>query len=149
MSGKSIVLAVALLAAAGSGVAGVLQGAEGGEARGALAPEPMEFATAADSLAKGKQVYETICFACHTMESPATLAPPMTHVARHMRQAFTDRDSAIAHIVDFIRNPSAERSKMPARVRERYGLMAPLQLPEDQLRAVAAYVWSLPDPAPH
>lgn len=97
----------------------------------------------------GKRTFETMCIACHTMDSPPTLAPPMTHVARHYRRAFEDEAEAIEHIVNFIRNPSHEASKMPERARERFGLMPALHLPEDQLRAVAAYVWSLPEPAPH
>ncbi|MBK8647585.1 MAG: hypothetical protein IPN16_13775 [Gemmatimonadetes bacterium] len=32
---------------------------------------------------------------------------------------------------------------MPAMAIERFGLMAPLPLPDEQLRAAAAYVWSL------
>jgi mono/diheme cytochrome c family protein len=148
MHGKTMVLLATLLIITGTGVAKAFHDAGPGEAR--IATELRSRIPAADDpLALGKQVYETLCIACHTMESPATLAPPMTHVARHIRQAFTDADSAVAHIVEFVRRPSEERSKMPARVRERYGLMAPLDLPEAQLRAVAAYIWSLPDPAPH
>jgi len=131
-----------LLLLAGSGTAAA-------QGRAAPAPRPGAAEPSAALLAEGKQVYESVCTGCHSMESPATLAPPMTHVAKHYRQAFSERDSAVAHIITFVRNPAAERSKMPAHVQERFGLMPALPLPDEQLRAVATYIWSLPDPAAH
>lgn len=110
---------------------------------------PANAQTAENRLALGEQVYKTLCSACHTMDAPPTLAPPMTHVARHYRQAFTNADSAIASIMDFVRKPSAEKSKMPQRAIQRFGLMPALNIPEDRLHAVAEYVWSLPEPAGH
>lgn len=125
--------------------------ASGGRAaaQGRATTPPSGAEASAALLAQGKQVYERVCVGCHTMESPATLAPPLTHVAKHYRQAFTERDSAVAHIVAFVRNPAADRSKMPAHAVERFGLMPAQPLADEQLRAVATYIWSLPDPAAH
>jgi mono/diheme cytochrome c family protein len=100
-------------------------------------------------LALGERVFESLCTACHTLEPPYQVAPPMTHIARHYRQAFADRDSAAAHLAAFVRAPSAERSKMPPHAIERFGLMPPVALADAELDAVALYVLSLPEPAPH
>lgn len=119
-------------------------------AAGAVVAQAKAQETPEELLRRGEQVFQTVCSACHSMDAPYKAAPPMTHVAKHYRDEFTNGDSAIAHIVSFLQNPSPERSKMPPRAIERFGLM-PSQghLSEDQLRAVATYVWSLPNPAPH
>lgn len=106
--------------------------------------------TSADSalLAQGKQLVTTLCAACHSEQPPAKLAPPLAHVSRRYRmQHQGDRDKALERIVAWIKAPAKERSLMPAAAIERFGLMAPLPLPDDQLRAAAAYLWSLSDGA--
>jgi mono/diheme cytochrome c family protein len=98
------------------------------------------------TLAEGKRVYDAVCATCHTVVPPATLAPPMSHVVRHYRQALPNDEVVVARITEFVRTPSAERSLMPAHARERFGLMPAQQLSDNQLRAVAAYVMTLADP---
>jgi cytochrome c len=97
-------------------------------------------------LALGEQLFQRVCSACHSLEAPPRSAPPMTHVARHYRQAFADPADGVARIVEFVRAPSAEKSVLPAQARERWGLMPPLPLPDAELEAVARYVWQLPAP---
>jgi cytochrome c len=97
-------------------------------------------------LALGEQVFQRVCSACHSLEAPPRAAPPMTHVARHYRQAFADPADGVTRMVEFLRAPSAEESVLPAHARERWGLMPPQPLPEAELAAVARYVWQLPEP---
>jgi cytochrome c len=130
-----------LLAACGA------PGTHGGPAQAEPAAARADDAAPAAQLALGEQVFDRLCSACHTMEAPPGAAPPMTHVARHYREAFADRNEGVEHMAAFIRAPSTERSVLPARARERWGLMPPLILPEAELRAVAEYVWQLPAPA--
>ena len=118
-------LAVALLS--GSSAAG----AQGSSADTAL-------------IAQGKQLVTTVCAACHTEQPPPKLAPPLAHVSRRYRMQHNgDREKALARIVAWIKAPAKDKSLMPAMAIERFGLMAPLPLPDEQLRAAAAYVWSL------
>ena len=109
-------------------------------------------ATTADSarLAQGKQLVSTVCAACHTEQPPPKLAPPLAHVSNRYRMQFDgDRDKALERIVAWIKAPAKEKSMMPPMAIERFGLMAPLPLPDDQLRAAAAYVWSLSEGQQH
>lgn len=98
----------------------------------------------ASQLAQGKQLVSTVCVACHTEQPPPKLAPPLAHVSRRYRMMHQgDREKALARIVAWIKAPAKEKSLMPAMAIERFGLMAPLPLPDSQLQAAAAYVWSL------
>lgn len=102
--------------------------------------------TAPDSavLAQGKQLVTTVCAACHTEQPPAKLAPPLAHVShRYRTQLKGDRDATLDRIVAWIKAPAKDRSLMPPMAIERFGLMAPLPLPDEQLHAAAAYLWSL------
>ncbi|MBX3174047.1 MAG: c-type cytochrome [Gemmatimonadaceae bacterium] len=93
----------------------------------------------------GKATFEVLCASCHSVSPPAKTAPPMTHVIRHYRQAFATDSAGIEAIVRWVQAPAAEHSKMPAHAIERFGLMPAFPLPEEQLRAVARYVWTLTD----
>lgn len=94
-------------------------------------------------LRKGKEIVSTICAACHTEQPPPKLAPPLAHVSQRYRMMVGDRDKAIARITAWIKEPSKDRSLMPPMAIERFGLMAPLPLPDDQRLAAATYLWSL------
>jgi cytochrome c len=98
-------------------------------------------------LAKGRAIVGTICAACHTEQPPPKTAPPLSHVARRYRMMTSDSAAALARITAWIAAPAKDRSLMPSMAIDRFGLMAPLPLPEDQRRAAAAYVLSLADSA--
>jgi hypothetical protein len=95
----------------------------------------------------GQQVVEQICSQCHSMDPPPLAAPPLTHLARHLRESFGTVDEAVAHVVAYAPAPDQERSILPARAVERFGLMPPQPLPEPLLDAAARYIWSLADDA--
>ena len=113
---------------------------------GGESPAPT-FGAVSDDLAfaEGKQAFEEICAECHTLDPPPSMAPPMRMVSMHLRDAFTEEQEGIEHILSYVPNPDPERSILPAHAVERFGLMAPLPLPEATLEAVARYVWSLSD----
>lgn len=95
----------------------------------------------------GELTFRVVCATCHTLNPPYEKAPPMTHIARHYRQAFATEAEGVEAIVQWVMKPDAARSKMPAHAIERFGLMPAFPLPEAQLREVATYVWSLGAPA--
>lgn len=104
-------------------------------------------AAAQDSTPPGELTFRVVCAACHTLNPPYEKAPPMTHIARHYRQAFATEAEGVEAIVQWVLKPDAARSKMPAHAIERFGLMPAFPLPEAQVREVATYVWSLGAPA--
>lgn len=91
----------------------------------------------------GKTTFETICAACHSINPPHKLAPPMSHVARYYKRAFTNEAEFTEAVVRWVREPDRERSKMPAHVFDNFAIMPAFPLPEPQLREVAKYIWTL------
>ncbi len=105
---------------------------------GATAPREVP-----EDLQEGERIFKETCSVCHTMDPPPNLAPPMSHVARHLRQEFDDEDAAVAHVVGYLPAPARERSILPDMPHERFGLMPPQPLPTELLEAVGRYVWFL------
>lgn len=100
-------------------------------------------ATVQATVPDGKTTFETVCSTCHTLEAPPNKAPPMTHVARRYRMMFKTEAEGVEAITAWIADPDTSRSRMPAMAIQRFGVMAPLPLPEAQRREVARYVWRL------
>lgn len=103
---------------------------------------------AQDALPSGKTTFDVVCAACHSIDPPHKLAPPMSHVARYYKRAFPTEEQFVEAMVQWVIKPEKERSKMPAHVIENFGLMAAFPLPEPQLREVAKYVWTIAAPEP-
>lgn len=100
-----------------------------------------------EEIARGEQVYELVCSACHTLDPPPDSAPPMRHVVRHLRRDLTTFEAFSEHVQSYVPAPDAERSMLPPMAIERFGVMAPLPLADDVLHSAAAYLWSLSTPA--
>jgi mono/diheme cytochrome c family protein len=101
----------------------------------------------AQEAVSGELTFRVVCAACHTLTPPYEKAPPMVNISRHYREAFTSEAEGVEAIVQWVLNPDAARSKMPAHAIERFGVMPAFPLPEAQLRDVAKYVWALGAPA--
>lgn len=97
---------------------------------------------------EGEQIFQLVCAMCHSVNPPAKVAPPMSHASAYYVRRYENADSAVAALVRFLKEPSAERSAMPAMAVERFGLM-PSQghLSDAQLAAAARYVLQLADTA--
>lgn len=98
---------------------------------------------AAQEPADGKATFETTCVACHTLEPPVKLAPPMMMIARHYRQRFANDSAGIAALAEWVLAPDSSRSVLPAHAIARFGLMPRPAVDSIQARAVARYVWEL------
>lgn len=103
---------------------------------------------AQDAVPAGKATFDVVCASCHSIDPPHKLAPPMRHVARYYRRHFATEETFVDAVVQWVTRPDSARSRMPAHVIERFGLMAAFPLPEPQLREVARYVWTLGDQEP-
>lgn len=102
-----------------------------------------------EEIARGQQVYELICAGCHTLDPPPDSAPPMRHVARHLRQDLDTFEAFAEHVRSYVPAPDAEHSRLPAMAIERFGLMDALPLTDDVLNSAAAYLWSLTESEGH
>ncbi len=104
--------------------------------------------SAAD-LERGKELFERYCVSCHSTTRPKDrskmVAPAISGVMFHIKERFKNRDEAVAFIVDYVRHPSRDKALCPS-VR-RFGVMPALNLPEDELRAIAEYLWETYPPA--
>lgn len=145
----SILISMSVLLAAAS--AAVLHDPAPASASTTLVrPDPTQESIPGDDtllLARGKAIVGTVCAACHTEQPPPKLAPPLSHVARRYRMMTSDSAAALQRMTAWIAAPSKDRSLMPGMAIDRFGLMAPLPIPEDQRRAAATYVLSLADSA--
>ncbi len=92
-------------------------------------------------------VYEKSCKVCHPMRPPAGQGPPILGLATHYREAFSDKDKAIAHMVDFMKHPDVSKSKVEARAIKRFGLMPAMPNSEKELKLVAEWLWDQYDPS--
>lgn len=129
--------------------------ARGGPGIAATAQEPVRAAALVAAglaspdtlLARGREIVRTVCAACHTEQPPPKLAPPLSHVAHRYRMSAGTSEEARTRMTAWIAAPAKDKSLMPAMAIERFGLMAPLPLPEEMRRAAATYVLSLADSA--
>jgi len=116
-----------------------------------LVPTLIIFGIAADKgqtdqqLDQGKAVFDKSCSLCHSYGPPPKIAPPMVGISQHYHDNFTNAETekAIAHMVDFIKNPSKEKSMLLPIGLEKWGLMPAMNLPDEDLRAVAYWTWQV------
>lgn len=82
----------------------------------------------------------TYCLACHGdgIAGQARLAPPFIMVKMHYQSL--EKEAFIKTVSSWIKTPDAQKSKMPGAVR-RFGVMPALPLPDDQVAAIANYVY--------
>lgn len=94
-------------------------------------------------ISQGKQLITTNCYSCHSTDAPlegGRLAPPMEAVKSHYLDEATTVEAFTADLVRFVHKPSPAYSKMPG-ARKRFGLMPALPLPEEELQAIAAFIY--------
>ena len=94
----------------------------------------------------GEQLYKRYCKRCHSMEPPPKFGPPIKGLAMHYREAFSDKKTAIEHMVSFMQKPDPARSKCRPEAIERFGLMPAMNIAEEKLRIVSEWVWEQYDP---
>ncbi|EDY80781.1 Cytochrome c subfamily, putative [Verrucomicrobiia bacterium DG1235] len=91
----------------------------------------------------GKTKFEQICIACHQYERSGTmLAPPAFAIQTHYKDAYGSDETAFRQaIVNWAKAPDASKTLMPGAI-ARFKIMPPLPLPDEDLDAIAAYLYS-------
>ena len=95
---------------------------------------------------KGEQLYTRYCKSCHAMGPPPKIAPPIKGLAMHYREAFSEKEAAVEHMVMFMQKPDPALSKCRPEAIERFGLMPAMNVSEEKLRAVSEWLWDQFDP---
>jgi mono/diheme cytochrome c family protein len=96
----------------------------------------------AAQLATGLKLLETNCYSCHSPSADMgnRVAPPMEAVKRHYLDEDTTEAEFTQAVVAFLQNPTIANTKMHGAVK-RFGVMPQMNFPEDQLQAIAAYMY--------
>jgi Protein of unknown function (DUF3365)./Cytochrome c. len=105
--------------------------------------EPGQVVQLATSSEEGKKLMETKCYLCHNPsvgEHDQRIGPPMVAVKAHYLDAYQDRESFVAAIMEFVKSPSEDKTMMRGAVR-RFGLMPTQQFPEEEIRKIAEYLY--------
>jgi len=75
----------------------------------------------------GEALFDAKCSACHVKTRPQDrsklVAPPIMGVMNHVKMNYNNKDDAMKFMIDYVLNPSKEKSIcMPQKI-ERFGLM--------------------------
>lgn len=91
---------------------------------------------------RGAELLPIHCEACHHPSSAMDqrLAPPMIAVKEHYLDEGSRLEDFQAELTRFVQQPAAEYAKMTGAIR-RFGLMPALPLPEEDLAAIATYLY--------
>lgn len=99
-----------------------------------------------DILKQGKRHYNLYCTACHladisnaSSEPTNMLAPPSFAVAHHYQVRHQELEQRIHAIQKYVSNPTEADALMPGAI-SRFGPMIKINLPEEQVQAIAVYL---------
>ncbi len=88
------------------------------------------FATLTSTVSANEEAeksFDTKCAVCHSKTRPAdpskVSAPALMGVMRHVKMHYPDKTSAVTFMVDYVLNPSKEKSICKPQKIERFGLM--------------------------
>ncbi len=100
-------------------------------------------------LDKAEQLLNTTCYVCHspTAGENARIAPPMEAIKRRYQMAYSSEENFVEAITSFTVDPSEEASLMRGAV-DKFGVMPVQNFKEEDMRAVAKYIYQndLPQP---
>lgn len=89
----------------------------------------------------GKDRFKAVCMACHKLDmGPQMVAPPIFGVRDHYLRVHPGKAEFVQAVVDWVQSPDNSKSLMPGAVR-RFNLMPPLPLPEEELQAIASFLY--------
>jgi mono/diheme cytochrome c family protein len=95
-----------------------------------------------EQLALGFQLIESNCFTCHSPDADMQqrIAPPMVAVKRHYVDPTVSEAEFTEALQQFVLHPDTSYSKMPGAI-DRFGLMPKMDFSEEQLGAIAYYIY--------
>lgn len=96
----------------------------------------------------GKILIEQNCYSCHNpeMTGQERLAPPIQMVKMHYMRDFESKDAFVDAIAEWVSEPNEDKSIMPGAL-NRFGLMPPYSISDDEVRLIADYLYETDLPA--
>lgn len=96
---------------------------------------------------KGYDLMTQKCLFCHFQKpDPAKMdqmiAPPMLRVQDHYKPAYPIKEDFVAAIIDFLNDPSEEKTLMPGAVKK-FNLMPKLSYPEEELQLIVEALYGM------
>ena len=90
----------------------------------------------------GQVLIEQHCYSCHApqMNGQDRLAPPIQMVKMHYTREYSSKKAFVNAIARWVENPSEEKSIMPGAI-NRFGLMTPYPIEEEDVRLIADYLY--------
>ena len=90
---------------------------------------------------------EQKCFICHIgkpdpSRKASMLAPPMMRVQAHYKPSFSDRESFVKAVSNFVLNPTEEAALMPGAIRK-FNLMTNLNYDKQEVEKIAALLFDM------
>lgn len=96
---------------------------------------------------KGLELMTQKCLFCHFQKpDPAKMdqmiAPPMLRVQEHYKPAYPNKEDFVAAIIDYLNDPSEDKTLMPGAVKK-FKLMPKLFYPEEELQLIVAAFYDM------
>ncbi len=92
----------------------------------------------------GEALFNTNCAACHGaaggMDTGKRLAPPVIAIKKHYIGTYSDKDSFVDAIVNWVEQPEESQSMMRGAIKK-FKIMPKLNVPAEDVEKIAAYIF--------
>jgi len=93
---------------------------------------------------QGKQLFTSYCSACHGVSNESgmsnRLAPPIIAVKKHYIDTYSDEQSFVKAVSDWVTKPDESKTLMRGAIR-RFKIMPPMPFPRADLEKIARYIF--------
>jgi len=93
----------------------------------------------------GKQLYKTHCESCHGitggMNMSQRVAPPIVGVRMHYIGTYSDKESFVMAVADWVKKQDESKSLMRGAIR-RFNIMPPVDINREDAEKIAAYIYA-------
>ena len=102
-------------------------------------------ASANDEHKNGQQLYKANCASCHGnkggMDMNKRVAPPIIAVRMHYIGTYSDKDSFVMAVADWVEKQDEDNSLMRGAI-SRFNIMPPVSISRKDAEKIAAYIYA-------
>jgi len=102
----------------------------------------ISYSISKEEMQKSVDLFLLRCGSCHPVNPPPKNGPPLIGIANHYKVKFSDFHSFKDAVINFIENPSEEKSLMPEAISDFY-LMFKMSVDREELEKITAMMWNL------